>query len=170
MPDSADVSSNTLEPARGAAPLSSSSAAAPKLVDCRRFRSSYGSIGVVLEFILAAQPFESMQAKVLYSAVKEQIAGGYHVAAFRSGKLIGYFGWLNTTEAIARKWMTGQGKLVSVARAESNAVALTVVRAIDSQAILPGIRKCRELNAGRRVFFKREGTGAMRKSFVFNRR
>jgi hypothetical protein len=122
-----------------------------------------------MDFILATQPFASMQAAILYSAVKEQVARGHHVAAFRSGKLIGYFGWLNTTEAIARKWVTGEGKLLRVAHAQSDAVALTIVRAIDRQAILPGIRRCRQLNAGRRVFFKRESDGLMRKSSVLNR-
>jgi hypothetical protein len=169
MPDGMEGLSNTVETEREAATLSDFSPYLAKLVDCRRFRSSYGSIGVVLDFILAAQPFESMQAKVLYMAVKEQIAGGYHVAVFRSGNLIGYFGWLNTTEAIAQKWVTGQGKLVSVADSLSNAVALTIVRTIDRQAILPGIRKCRQINAGRRVFFKRQRAGAVRKSSVLNR-
>ena|SRR5690349_22346255 len=137
-------------------------------VDCRRFRSSYGSIGVVLDFILGAHPFASMEAASLYLAVKGQIAAGHHVAAFRNGKLIGYFGWLDTTEAIAQKWLTGEGKLLSVAGSQSNAVALTIVRTIDRQAILPGIRKCRQLNAGKRVFFKRENSRAIRKSSVLN--
>jgi hypothetical protein len=68
------------EPPGKDASVSIFSSSIPDLVDCRRFRSSYGSIGVVLDFILATHPFAAMQAAVLYSAVKEQIAAGNHVA------------------------------------------------------------------------------------------
>ncbi len=63
-----------------------------------------------------------------------------------------------------------QGKLQGVPAASSDAVALTIVRFIDREAVLPAIRSCRQLNGERRVFFKREPRGpqAARKSSVYN--
>jgi hypothetical protein len=49
-------------------------------------------------------------------------------------------------------------------------VALTIVRIVDREAVLPIIRSCRQLNGDRRVFFKREPRGPRiaRKSSVYN--
>jgi hypothetical protein len=137
---------------------------------CRRLPPSYGSLSFIMEFIVAAPEFGGMQSRVLFPALKAQIQHGYHVAAYRNQKLVGYCGWLNTTEEIARQWLKNEGKLHGVLAASSTAVALTIVRIIDREAVLPIIRSCRQLNGERRVFFKRESRGAQaeRKSSVYN--
>jgi hypothetical protein len=137
---------------------------------CRRLPPSYGSLSFIMEFIVAAPEFGGMQSRVLFPALKVQIQHGYHVAAYRNQKLVGYCGWLNTTEEIARQWLKNEGKLHGVPASSSNAVALTIVRIIDREAVLPIIRSCRQLNGERRVFFKRESRGAQteRKSSVYN--
>jgi hypothetical protein len=137
---------------------------------CRRLPPSYGSLSFIMEFIVATDEFGGMRAATLFSALKVQIQSGYHVAAYRDQKLVGYCGWLNTTEEIAQEWLMNRGKLKGVPKASSNAVALTIVRMIDREAVLPIIRSCRQLNGDRRVFFKREPRGprAARKSSVYN--
>jgi hypothetical protein len=137
---------------------------------CRRLPPSYGSLSFIMEFIVAAPEFGGMQSRVLFPALKAQIQHGYNVAAYRNQKLVGYCGWLNTTEEIARQWLKNEGKLLGVPAASANAVALTIVRLIDREAVLPIIRSCRQLNGERRVFFKREPRGGQpaRKSSVYN--
>jgi len=137
---------------------------------CRRLPPSYGSLSFIMEFIVAAPEFGRMQSRVLFPALKAQIQHGYHVAAYRNQKLVGYAGWLNTTEEIAQQWLQNAGKLHGVPASSSNAVALTIVRIIDREAVLPIIRSCRQLNGERRVFFKRESRGVQteRKSSVYN--
>jgi hypothetical protein len=137
---------------------------------CRRLPPSYGSLSFIMEFIVAAGEFGRMQSRVLFPALKAQIGSGYHVAAYRNQKLVGYCGWLHTTEEIARQWLNNAGKLEGVPAASANAVALTIVRLIDRDAVLPIIRSCRQLNGERRVFFKREPRGGQpaRKSSVYN--
>ena len=137
---------------------------------CRRLPPSYGSMSFIMEFIVATNEFGGMQARVLFSALKTQIQHGFHVAAYRNQKLVGYCGWLHTTEEIARHWLKNQGKLQGVSAASSDAVALTIVRFIDRDAVLPAIRSCRQLNGERRVFFKREPRSGQpaRKSSVYN--
>jgi hypothetical protein len=102
--------------------------------------------------------------------LKAQIQSGHHVAAYRNQKLVGYCGWVNTTEEIARQWLNDEGKLEGVPAASANAVALTIVRLIDRDAVLPIIRSCRKVNGERRVFFKREPHRGQpeRKSSVYN--
>jgi hypothetical protein len=121
-----------------------------------------------MEFIVAANEFGSMHARVLFAGLKTQIQHGYHVAAYRNKKLVGYCGWLHTTEEIARQWLNNEVKLQGVPAASSDAVALTIVRFVDRDAVLPAIRVCRQVNPAKRVFFKREGATATRKSSVYN--
>jgi hypothetical protein len=139
-------------------------------INCRRLPPSYGSLSLIMEFIVATEEFGGMRAKTLFSALKAQIQGGYHVAAYRDQKLVGYCGWLNTTEDIAEQWLKNAGKLHGIPVASSNAVALTIVRIVEREAVLSIIRSCRQLNGERRVFFKRESRGRRpaRKSSVYN--
>jgi hypothetical protein len=142
----------------------------PSLIKCRRLPATYAAIGLAFEFIIDTEQFGAMPARTLFLAVRTQLKRGYHVAAFRDQKLVGYCGWLNTTEEIAENWLKGEGTLDGVPIAQSNAVALTIVRVTDRSAVPPIIRSCRQLNASRRVYFKREQSAARaaRKASVFN--
>jgi hypothetical protein len=150
--------------------LLSNGASAPNPIICRQLPPSYGSLSFIMDFVVATGEFGRMQARTLFSALKTQIQSGYHVAAYRDQKLVGYCGWLITTEDIARQWLKNEAKLRSVPAVSSDAVALTIVRFVDRDAVLPAIRSCRRLNGERRVFFKREAHGSQpeRKSSVYN--
>ena len=140
------------------------------IIECRRLPPNFASLGQAFDFVVMTSEFGRMQARVLFNAVKAQIVDGRQVAAFRDGKLVGYCGWLTTTEEIGRRWLEGAGKLLPVPPGQADAVALTIVRIIDRAAVLPAIRSCRQLNASRRVFFKRENRDRdrTRKSSVRN--
>ena len=143
---------------------------ASDLIECRRLPSSHESVGKVMEFIAGTELFGSMRSKTLFLALTGHIEKGHHVAAFRNHELVGYCGWLTTTEEICRKWLEGAGRLKGVPSAHSDAVVLSIVRLTDGRARLPIIRSCRQLNLGRRVYFRRDGRGGhdSRKSSVFN--
>jgi hypothetical protein len=139
-------------------------------VVCRRLPPSYGALSFIMEFLVATDEFGDMHARTLFAGLKTQIQRGYHVAAYRNKKLVGYCGWLHTTEEIAQRWLKNEGKLQEAPAASSDAVALTFVRFTDRDAVWPAIRRCRQLNGERRVFFKREPRGGQpaRKSSVYN--
>jgi|RhiMetdeSRZDD1v2_1073273.scaffolds.fasta_scaffold381426_2 hypothetical protein len=151
-------------------PASDPQSAAQSAIVCRRLPPSYGAVSFIMEFIVATSEFGDMHARTLFMGLKTQIQHGYHIAAYRNKKLVGYCGWLHTTDQIAQLWLKNEGKLQEVPAASSDAVALTIVRFTDGDAVLPAIRVCRQLNGERRVFFKRESRGDQpaRKSSVYN--
>jgi hypothetical protein len=140
------------------------------LIQCRRLPASYASLGAVMDFIVSVKDFGGMEAKVLFSAVKAQIAKGHHLVAYSDQRLVGYLGWLNTTEEIARQWLANGGHLQGLPAEECDAAAITIVRITRRDAVLPIIRKFRHLHGGRRIYFKRTAHSIFgeRKSSVFN--
>src|SRR6476620_3009318 len=106
-------------------------------IQCRRLPATYASLGSIIDFIVSVEDFGTMQAKVLFSALKAQIANGHHLVAYSDQRLIGYLGWLNTTDEIARKWLANAGKLQGLPATECNAAAITIVRITEREAVLP---------------------------------
>ncbi len=137
----------------------------------RRFKPSFEAVGIVADYVSRVPPFEGYAAGTLLTAVKYQILNGCHVAGFDGETLVGYCGWLQITKAEGEEWMQGNGELRPAPPSESDAVALHIVRIDEQSAVLPLIRACRDLEAKKRVFFKRDyvaGGHAAKRSSVLN--
>jgi hypothetical protein len=137
----------------------------------RRFKPSFEAVGIVADFVSRAAPFDAYSAGALITALKYHIVNGCHVAGFDGETLIGYCGWLQITEAEGEDWLRGNGELRPVHPSESDAVALHIVRIDEQSAVLPLIRACRNLEAKKRVFFKRDyvpGGHTAKRSSVMN--
>lgn len=138
----------------------------------RRLRSSYEALGLVVDFLTRAPPFDGYRAGYLAAAIKHQLATGCHVAAVHEGQLVGYAGWIRIEGAAGEAWRLGDlAELAAVPAPDYDAVALTLVRAEAREAVSGLIRACRRAEAGRRVFFKRDyaaGVRIERRNTVFN--
>jgi hypothetical protein len=138
----------------------------------RKFRAGFEALGLVIDFVASDPPFGTFRAAKLLKALKNQLANGYHVAGFEGERLVAYCGWLTTSTAQGEAWLQGEGQLKAIAPPAGDAVALTIVRVLMPEHVLPMLRACRNLNRGKRVFFKREYSdlsGRARKRSVVNR-
>jgi hypothetical protein len=138
----------------------------------RRFKANFEALGLVIDFVANDPPFSAFRTSKLLKAVKNQLANSYHVAGFEGDHLVAYCGWLTTSTAQGVAWLQEDGQLKAVTPPDGDAVALTIVRVLKPEHVLPMIRACRNLNRGKRVFFKREyagPSGQARKRTVVNR-
>ena len=139
-------------------------------VEIRKFMPSYESFGLVMSYLAAVEPFSQFRVGSLTKAVRYQLGKGNHVCAYRDDMLIGYCGWLYVTSEMGERWMRHEGELRPVRDEEADAAALTIVRVDEPALLLRIIRETRRLNKGRRVFFRRDYDGGVRKrQTVMNR-
>src|SRR5262249_42214719 len=108
---------------------------------------------------------------VLVSALQDQLLLQHHFCALRGKTLIGYCGWMLTTQEIGERWMRANGPLNPVPDDRADAGALTIVRANDPKVLRRLIRATRNQNPGIRVFLRREysdGLKGVRQTTVLN--
>ncbi len=133
--------------------------------------SSYQAFGMVVDFLADSMPFGTFELSEIAPVLRTQLRAGHNLAALKGDVMVGYAGWLLTTESIGTEWMENRAILIAMTAAESDAAALTIFASDDRGATTRLIRGARELNTGRRVFFKRGYDGQMkpgRKSTVLN--
>lgn len=132
---------------------------------------SYEAFGMVLDFLAESDVFGNFELSSLAGVVRNQLRDGNNLAGIRENQIVGYVGWLHTTVMVGEEWMENRAILKPLAQSDSDAAALTVVAVSDSKVTSRLIRGARELNKGKRVFFKRGYDGvvrASRKSNVLN--
>ena len=134
-----------------------------------QFNLTYEAFGLVLDFLSRTPPFGDYDLKTLSEAIRRQLHLGHHLVALRERSIVGYAGWLLTTEEVGEAWLEGRGRLAPVAPEYSNAAALTTVAVSDRAAVMPLVRGARDRNPNMRAFFKRDGEHGARKSVVLNR-
>ncbi len=130
--------------------------------EIRCFRFSYEAVGIVLDYVADTKPFSRFGCAVLVNAIKDQLRTGHNLYAYRGTKLLGYVGWLLTSEAVGQHWVETETGLRPVADDVADAGALTIVRADERQVLYTLVRTARNLNPGKRVFFLREYAGSAR--------
>lgn len=125
---------------------------------------SYEAFGMAIDFLARSDPFGSFEADTLANVVINQLKSGHNLAAIKDGEMIGYAGWLLTTEELGEEWTEGRAILRPLKNEKANAAALTVFSSGDAGATMRLIRGAREINKGVRVFFKRGYEGQLRDS------
>ncbi len=131
--------------------------------------ASYKAFGMVVDFLADSMPFGTFELSEIAPVLRTQLKAGHNLAALQGSVMVGYAGWLLTTEAVGTEWMENRAILSPMS--EGDAAALTIFASDDRGATTRLIRGARELNVGRRVFFKRGYDGQMkpgRKSTVLN--
>jgi hypothetical protein len=136
-----------------------------------RLRNSAESFGLVVDYLARVEPFSRYDLGNFVMAVKAQLGSGCHVAATRGGRLVGYCGWLATTDAVAAAWAAGEGQLRPSSPGAAGAAAVTIVAAETATILRPLIRAARAQGPGWRLYFKRQYAASgrpARKSSVEN--
>ena len=119
----------------------------------RRFTPSFEALGIIVDFLSREAPYDEFRAGKLVTALKHQVMHGHHVCAFRGEQLVGYCGWLPISEELGTLWVAGKAELTPVPPDQTNALALTAIRADDPKVLPPLIRASRKLHYGKRVFY-----------------
>ena len=125
----------------------------PKIV---HLSGSYEAFGVVMDYLSRSEPYAQFELGNFSKAVRRQLRLGHHLAAMLGDQMIGYAGWLLTSNEIADAWKAGNGVLKADPNGRTDAAALTIVAVTDARATPGLIRRARQLNPGVRVYFKRE--------------
>lgn len=132
---------------------------------------SYDAFGMVMDYLSVTDVFSTFELGNLAGVVRRQLSDGNNLAAISDGQMTGYAGWLHTTVAEGEEWLENRAILKPRPEIECDAAALTVVAVSDSAVTTRLMRGARELNKGKRVFFKRGYDGVVRpsrKSSVLN--
>jgi hypothetical protein len=138
----------------------------------RSLKPGFDTLGVLMDFLAREPPYALMRAGDLLAALTYQLSAGLHAAGFDNNRLVAYCGWLTTSADAGEAWLEGRGRLSAVPSATADAVALTLVKVVKPEYLLPMIRACRQRNKGKRVFFKRDYAAhdkTARKASVVNR-
>ena len=132
---------------------------------------TFQAFGMVIDFLSDSEPFGTVEVAAIAPVIQTQLLEGHNLAAMEGERMVGYAGWLLTTIATGEEWAENRAILRPLKPEESDAAALTIFVSDDKAATLRLIRGARELNKGRRVFFKRGYDGQLkhsRKATVLN--
>jgi hypothetical protein len=120
---------------------------------------SFDALGAVVDFLAVDKVFGAMPSSQLVALVKHQLARKCQICALRGKVMVAYCGWLLMTKEIGDKWFrgeVGQYGLPTATPDRADAVALTIVRIIEPNLVLPLMRECRRLHPGKRVYIRRD--------------
>lgn len=136
-----------------------------------QLHGSFEAFGVVFDYLSRTDPFTRFEVGHFSSIIRQQLKTGHHLVAMERQTVVGYVGWLLTTREIGERWQKNLGKLTPVEEDKGDSAALTVVASNYRSVLMRLIRGARTLNAGKRVYFKREYDSegkSTRKSSVAN--
>jgi hypothetical protein len=125
------------------------------------FPSTPLSLGLVCNFVSRFPPFDAFEFKQMTTTLRYQLETQCHLVAGDDDEIVGYLGWIRTTNEIAEAWMNNQGALTAAAENASAAV-VTVIVASNPKYLLPLIRRSKILNPDLPVYWKRQFAGGKR--------
>ena len=113
----------------------------PKIV---HLSGTYEAFGVVMDYLSRSEPYAQFELGNFSKAVRRQLRLGHHLAAMLGEQMIGYAGWLLTSNEIAEAWKGGNGALKADPNGKTDAAALTIVAVTDERATPGLIRRARQ--------------------------
>lgn len=114
------------------------------------------ALGLVIDFVGRRRPFATFDALTLIDALGAQLRDQHHLVALDGRRVVGYAGWMMTTTAMAQAWLRNDGPLLRKSGPEADAPVLTIVASVNKAITARLMRGARELNPGRRAYFKRD--------------
>ena len=112
------------------------------------------SLGLLSEFVSQFAPFDDFEFGMMIKTIKYQLETENHLVAGLNDRVVGYLGWIRTTQTIAENWLNEDGPLHPSLQ-DLDAVAVTVLAVERPAYILPLIRRAKTLNPGHSVYWKR---------------
>lgn len=119
----------------------------------RKLPRTAASLGLLTQFISGHGPFTQFDFGPLVYSLLKQIETGSHLVMTRQDHVVGYLGWLRTTDQIATEWQEAGGKL-SISD-HGTAVAVTVMAVEDPRDSIHLIRAARHEAPNASVYWKR---------------
>jgi hypothetical protein len=119
------------------------------------FPSTPTSLGLLCNFVSRFPPFDNFEFKQMTTTLRFQLETQCNLVAGFDDEIVGYLGWILTTEAIAEAWVNSGGPLTALVENPS-AAAVTVLATTDSKYVLPLIKRAKVLNPDLPVYWKRQ--------------
>lgn len=119
---------------------------------------TYYHLFLVLEQLAKTKPFAQYGLAAIMGSVTQQLRHGNYVMAMRRGRLIGYIGWLVTTEAIAEAWIRDEGRLRAV-HDNPEVLVITILVAPDPRTMMAMARYMKLNVSQSRAYWKRDIQG-----------
>ena len=135
-------------------------------IDLLTLNPTFEAFGAVIDFLSTMTPFRDFEMGPFARAVREQLGTERHIAAMLGGNIVGYAGWILTSHEVAAAWVAGNGPLHDASGPDAVAAVLTIVAVTDTRATPLLIRRARQLNPGKRAYFKRDNAVGVRKNSV----
>ncbi|MEL7179824.1 MAG: hypothetical protein AAFN63_08335 [Pseudomonadota bacterium] len=123
---------------------------------------TFESYGMVMDFMAESDVFGNFELNAIAGVIRTQLRDGHNLAGIQDNNVVGYAGWLHTTVETGSEWMDGRAILKPLYDDSTDAAALTIFATSDPKMTPRLIRGARELNKGKRVFFKRGYDGVVR--------
>ncbi len=127
------------------------------------------SLGLVARFVAFHAPFDKFDFGPVVKSIFLQLDQGTHLIATRNDLIVGYVGWLRTSEAIARNWLESDEALTFVE--DGPAAAVTILAVDSAEDIKRLIRAAKNDEADASVYWKRyytDGRGPSARRVVKN--
>lgn len=118
------------------------------------FGPSYEGLGMVVEYLSKFSPFSGHTANHFVSSVSLHLWRQQNLVAIRDSKIVGYAGWLETSNCIGQDWINESGPLKQIDGGD--AAALTTVVSQEAAIVRRLIRGARTLYSGKNIYFKRD--------------
>ena len=122
------------------------------------FPSTPLSLGLLCNFVSRFPPFDAFEFKHMTTTLRFQLETQCNLVAGDDDEIVGYLGWIRTTEAIAEAWVDNRGPLTAAVE-HASAVAVTVLVTSNPKYILPLIRRAKVLHPDLPVYWKRQFAG-----------
>src|ERR1700709_78456 len=105
------------------------------------------SLGLVCDFVSRFPPFDRFEFRHMMVTLRYQLEVQSHLVAGFDDRIVGYVGWIRTTQKLAEAWVVSDGALTAVTE-NADAVAATVLVTENPKFALPLIRRAKTLNVG----------------------
>ena len=105
------------------------------------------SLALASQLLANVQLFTQFEFGPTVKTLFHQIHNGTHLIAEKNDSIVGYLGWLRTTDEIARNWIEKGGQLKQ--QADGKAVAVTIFYAIDPKDIIRMIKAAKKVRTTR---------------------
>jgi hypothetical protein len=113
------------------------------------------SLGLLCDFVAKFPPFDGFEFQLMTVTLRHQLEARCNLVAGHNDEIVGYLGWIRTTNEIADAWMKDQGPLTAATQ-DASAIAFTIMVATDRRYVLPLIRQAKRENPGVSAYWKRQ--------------
>lgn len=111
------------------------------------------SLGMVAEFVSRFKPFADFGLGASVNAIAYQLHSGSHLIAANTDTMVGYLGWVQTSEDVAMDWLRFGGLLAPSLHGDVQVI--TILAVVNKEVVRPLLQAARKRAGQRAVFWQR---------------